>query len=86
MNDRTIKIIAWKQAINYSSVLLLQLSDLSPIQNYEISSSSSKQVEQMKNENGRFGDPLVQYAGESPMTSRMSTALKTSSQIGPSVW
>ena len=33
MNDRTIKIIAWKQAINYSSVLLLQLSDLSPIQN-----------------------------------------------------
>ena len=81
MNDRTIKIIACKQAINYSSVLLLQLSEF-----YEISSSSSKQVEQMKNENGRFGDPLVQYAGESPMTSRMSTALKTSSQIGPIVW
>ena len=51
---------------------------------YEISSSSN-QVEQMKNENGRFGDPLVQYAGESPMTPTMSTALKTSSSIGPNV-
>ena len=48
---------------------------------YEIS-SSSKQIEKMKYENGRVGDPLVQYAGESPMTSRMSTTLKTSSQMG----
>ena len=40
----------------------------------------------MKTENGRFGDPLVQYAGESPMTSRISTALKTGSPIGPNAW